>query len=122
MLHYVSCGTDSAGLWPWRAVDSSNRPQGLAGSRVKIEIPIPEHKRNPSSVLVLACAVSASSQPGDSVTALTASSCLVLENSRHAGFQVIKVMAVEEPSPGIVGGEFNAHRLAGRDVHGVLKR
>src|SRR5215475_3606551 len=46
----------------------------------------------------------------------------VLKHSRHAGFQVIQIMAVEEPPARIVCGEFDAHRLVWRDAHRVLKR
>src|SRR5262252_7423147 len=46
----------------------------------------------------------------------------VLENTGHAGFQVVKVVAVEEPPAGVVGAEFDAHGLARCHVYCVLQR
>src|SRR5262245_5470277 len=46
---------------------------------------------------------------------------LVFEDPRHASFEVIEIVAVEDPPPGIVGTEFDAHSLARRNVHGVLE-
>src|SRR5262249_11581211 len=46
----------------------------------------------------------------------------VLEYARHARLEVVGVVAVEEPSPRVVGGELDAERLPRRNVDRVLQR
>ena len=49
-----------------------------------------------------------------------ARSALVEDPGAHAGFQVIRVVAVGDPLPGVVGVEVDFHGLLGRHQHGVL--